>query len=268
MRYVLMLFGAFFLLAPSMAYAENASHSPAPASAAPAQTFTDAQRAEIERIVHDYLTKTHPETLLEASEELQKREQAETDAKSKAALASARDKVFNDPNSPVGGNPKGDVTVVEFFDYQCPYCKGAQPTVEKLLKEDKGVRFVYKDFPILGPSSVLAAKAALASVKQGKYIQFNEALMKAPFSHGARPKDDEELVFKTAKEVGLNIDKLKKDMEDDSISKIIDANMELAGELGARGTPYFIVGDQVYPGAMQYDELKKAVAAARAAQKK
>ena len=117
-------------------------------------------RAAIEDIIKDYLTKEHPEVLMEGMQELQKRDQASAEAKSEAAVKAATDKIFNNPDSPVGGNPKGDVTIVEFFDYQCGYCKMSEPTVEKLLKEDKNVKFIYKDFPILGPASTEAAKRA------------------------------------------------------------------------------------------------------------
>jgi len=201
---------------------------------------------------------------MEAMQELQKRDQANAEEKSEKAIKAATDKIFNNPDTPIGGNPKGDVTLVEFFDYQCGYCKMSEADVEKLLKEDKNIKLIYKDFPILGPMSATASKAALASVKQGpdKYVKMHDALM------GKKDHLTEDMIFDIAKGQGLDVAKLKKDMDDDSVGKIIQANLELGGDIGVRGTPMFIVGQQVYPGAMQYDQLKKAVTDARAAAKK
>ncbi len=253
MRYILCLACVALLgFAPTVARAADA----------PAATFSDAQRAEIESIIKDYLTKKNPEVMIDAMKELQNRQTADAAAKSKTALASSHDKIFNDPTSPIGGNPKGNVAVVEFFDYQCGYCKMTEPGVQKLLKEDRNVKFIYKDFPILGPMSVEAAKASLAAVKQGKYIQFHDALM------GIKDHLSEDLLFKAAKDAGLDVDKLKKDMNDEAIGKMVDANVALGESLGARGTPTFIIGEEVYPGAMQYEQLKKSVDDARAAAKK
>jgi protein-disulfide isomerase len=272
MRFPLLLIAALlFSLAPAAGYAADTPAATPATASTPAVTpkpLSDAERAAIEQVIQEYLTKKHPEVVMDAVQELQRRETAITQAQTKEAVTTNHDKIYNDPNSPVGGNPKGDVTVVEFFDYQCPYCKGMTASIEKLLKEDKQVKFIYKDFPILGEASVTAAKAALASVKQDKYIAFNEALMKAPFSHGRAPADDEVLVFKTAKDVGLDVDKLKKDMQSDENAKIVQANLDLAAALGVRGTPMFVINDQIFPGAMEYDQLKKAVDDARAAKAK
>jgi protein-disulfide isomerase len=274
MRHAVLLLAAAILTFATAAQAENASSAPnkdmpnltptpAAAPAAP-KTFSDADKAAIEDIVKTYLTKEHPEVLMEAMQELQKRDQASAEAKSEAAIKSSSDKIFNNPDSPVGGNAKGDVTVVEFFDYQCSYCKMSEPEVEKLLKEDKNVKLIYKDFPILGPMSVQAAKASLASARQGapKYIKFHDALM------NKKDHVNDEMLYQTAKDAGLDVEKLKKDMNDDAIAKQVQANIELGGEIGVRGTPMFIVGEAIYPGALQYDQLKKAVDDARAAPKK
>lgn len=227
-----------------------------------ALTFSDNDRAAIESIIKDYLVNKHPEVLKEAYDELQRREQNSADLKSKQALADQKEKIFSDSNTPVGGNPQGDVTVVEFFDFQCGYCKMAEPSIEKLIKDDKGVKFIYKDFPILGTASVTAAEAALASIKQNKYIAFHDALM------SRKEHLTEEVIYETAKNVGLNVEKLKKDMSDSAISKQIEKNIQLGSEVGVRGTPLFIIGDKFFPGAMQYDEMNKAVKDARAEEKK
>jgi protein-disulfide isomerase len=236
--------------------------TPAASTPAAAEPLTDAQRAAVEDIIKDYLTKKNPEVLMEAMQELQKRQAAETETKNKNALSSDHDKLYADASSPVGGNPKGDVTVVEFFDYQCGYCKMSEPTVEKLLKEDKNVKFIYKDFPILGPVSTTAAKAALASVKQNKYVAYHDALM------GFKGHLTDDDVYKVAKDVGLDVDKLKKDMEADDIAKIVEANVALGTDIGARGTPTFVIDTTIVPGAMEYPQLKKEVDDARAANKK
>jgi protein-disulfide isomerase len=248
------------------AYADSATPVPAttPAPATAAKTFSDADKAAIEDIIKTYLTKEHPEVLVDAMQEMQKRDQASAEAKSEIAIKSATDKIYNNPDTPVGGNPKGDVTVVEFFDYQCGYCKMAEADAEKLLKEDKNVKFIYKDFPILGPASSQAAKVAMAAAMQGtpKYIKLHDALM------AQKEHLNEDMVYKAAKEAGLDVEKLKKDMASDKVAKEVQANLDLGSEVGVRGTPMFIIGENVYPGAMQYDQLKKAVDDARAAAKK
>ena len=242
---------------PAMTWATDMT--PAPQVAAVG--FTDAQRAEIEDIIKDYLTNKHPEVMAEGMQNLQRKMHDAAEAKMKEGVNAAKEKIFNDPNSPVGGNPKGDVTVVEFYDFNCGYCKMSEEGVEKLLKDDKNVKFIYKDFPILGPVSVEAAKAAQASIKQGKFVAFHDALM--------NKKDhlSSEIIYQTAKDVGLDVEKLKKDMESYEVKTNLGNNMQLAQDLSIQGTPMFIVGDGIYPFAMDYEKLKQAVAAARSAKK-
>lgn len=243
-----------FIAQPAFA----ADATPVPASMAPVPAgFSDAQRAEIESIIKDYLVNKHPEVMAEGLQGLQKREEQEADAKSKAEINSAKDRVLNDPNSPVGGNPKGNVTLVEFFDYQCGYCKMSEEGVERLMKEDKNVKIIYKEFPILGAASGEASKAVLASVKQGKYQAYHDALM------SKKDHLSPEVIYGTAKDVGIDVDKLKKDMADASVTDQINANLKLGQDIGVRGTPMFIINDNIYPGALQYDQLKQAVSDAR-----
>ncbi len=251
---------ALFAMAPSSGFAADPQHAaPAPA----ANAFTDAQRAEIENIVKEYLTNKQPEVLAEGIQNLQKREQAEAESKTKESVNKERNRLFNDPNSPVGGNPKGSVTVVEFYDYQCGYCKLSEEAIERLLKEDKDVRFVYKNFPVLGPISVEAAKAGLASVRQGKFQVFHNALMTR------KEHLTSDMIYKVARDVGLNVDKLKKDMADASLTDALNADLKLGQDVGVRGTPMFIISNNaVYPGALQYEQLKKAVNDARSDTKK
>ena len=247
---VILLAAAFLSLSTSAAFAADA---PKP--------FSDADKAAIGDIIKNYLTKEHPEVVMQAVQELQKRDQESADTKSKKALETSKDKIYNNAESPVGGNPKGDVTVVEFFDYQCGYCKMSEEGVTKLLNTDKNVKFIYKEFPILGPVSRQASLAAIASVRQGKYDKFHDSLM----SKKEHLSDD--IIFNIAKDVGLDVEKLKKDMTDKDIIRIVDESLALGTEVGVRGTPMFIIGDKTHPGAMQYDELKKSIDEVRAAKK-
>jgi len=259
---LLFLTATLFSIMPALGYAEDMTPAPAPAAPEAAKTFSEADKAAIEDIIKDYLVNKHPEVLMQGMQELQKRDQANAEAKTKGAVTASKDKIYNDPNTPVGGNPKGDVTMVEFFDYQCGYCKMSEEGIEKILKDDKNVKFVYKDFPILGPMSVTAAKAALASARQNKYVKFHDALM------AKKDHLTEDMIYQIAKDVGLDVDKLKKDMSDDATAKIVQDNLTLGNDVGVRGTPMFIIGEQVYPGALQPEQLKKAVDDARAATKK
>ena len=159
----------------------------------------------------------------------------------------------SDPNAPVLGNPDGDVTVVEFIDYNCPYCKRAMPEVQGLLDEDPNVRLVYREWPILGEGSVYASRAALASRVQGKYEEFHLALM------GSRGRVEEASVLRIAKEIGLDIDQLKADMQSPDVDEHIESSMRLAQSLGFNGTPSFVVGDVLLPGFVEQAELQKAV---------
>ncbi|HEY0836395.1 MAG TPA: DsbA family protein [Azospirillum sp.] len=228
----------------------------APAARAQTPAFNDTQRRAIEEVVRDYLVK-HPEVIIEAIDELQKRERADTAAKQKDALSAHRQKIFQDPASPVGGNPQGDVTVVEFFDYQCGYCKAVVGDVATLLKSDGKVRFVYKEFPILGPASLTAAKAALAARAQDKYEPLHNALM----AH--KGQLDDAKIYQIAASAGLDVERLKKDMATPEVEQALGANHALAEALGIRGTPAFVVGNELVPGAIKLDEMKRLVAQAR-----
>jgi protein-disulfide isomerase len=173
------------------------------------------------------------------------------------ALKSRADEVFRDPDSPVGGNPNGDVTLVEFFDYNCPYCRQVAPLLLEAVAADPRLRVVFKEFPILGPNSVFAAKAALAAHKQGNYLAFHDGLMK---SHGAL---DERKVLEAAAAAGLDVDRLKTDMEAPTIQALLDRNLDLGRALRLNGTPGFVVGDGVFAGARDLKGLQALISAAR-----
>lgn len=201
----------------------------------------------------------NPELVLEALQTLEARQAEAQAAAAAATLADERNVLERDPNAPVLGNPDGDVTVVEFFDYNCPYCKRAMPEIDALLAEDGKIRFVLREWPILSEGSAIAARAALAARKQGKYAELHNALM------GARAKLDEASVLRIAGEVGLDLAQLKADMQSPEVEEHIATSMRLADALGFNGTPSFVVGDQLIPGFVEKAQLAEVVAAARAA---
>ncbi len=219
---------------------------------------TPEQRQQIEQVIRDYLTK-NPEVLIEALQAAEQKVKEQQEERARAAVAARRDELINDPAAPVGGNPKGDVTIVEFFDYRCPYCKQVEPTLAALLKEDAKLRIVYKEFPILGPESVIASRVALAALKQGpgRYERFHSAMM------NAKGQITEEVVLKVAADAGLDMAKIKSDMTAPEIEAVIKRNYALAEALNVRGTPAFIIGDTIAPGAIDLDTLRKMVADAR-----
>jgi len=199
----------------------------------------------------------NPELVLEALQALEQR-QAEAEAKAAlSALSAERSTLEQDSNAPVLGNPDGDVTVVEFFDYNCPYCKQAAPEIDALLEADKSVRLVLREWPILSEGSAFAARAALASRVQGKYAEFHEALMTM------RGRLEAETILRIAGETGLDVDKLQVDMKSPEVDEHIATSMRLAEALGFNGTPAFVIGDQLIPGFVERDQLTEAVAAAR-----
>jgi protein-disulfide isomerase len=223
---------------------------------AAADDFTPAQKKAIEAIVHDYLT-NHPDVLIDALQAADAKMKSEAREKAQQTLAERRKEVFDDPATPIGGNPHGDAALVEFFDYRCPYCKEVQPSIDALLGQDHGLRVIYKEFPVLGPISVTAAHAALAARKQGKYDAFHDAMM------AAKGQVTDDTVYAIAASVGLDVGRLKRDMAGPEIDGLIKANFDLAEALDIRGTPAFIVGDKIIPGAVDLNSLKQAIADSR-----
>lgn len=216
-------------------------------------TFDPGQTEAIEKIVQDYLME-HPEVIRDAIQALQAKEEAAKADQQANALSQYKEKLLTDPASPVAGNPMGDVTIVEFFDYKCPYCKRVTPALAELLAGDKGVRLVFKEFPILGESSVTAARAALAAQKQDRYFEFHNALM----AH--RGDFDMAAIEAVAKETGVDFAKLQADMKAPEVDQQLRETHELAIALGIRSTPTFIVGDEIVPGAISIDDMKALIA--------
>jgi protein-disulfide isomerase len=213
------------------------------------------QTEEVERIVRDYLMR-EPEVIYQALQELQRRQAAEAAERQRVAVSENRDRLHDDPGAPIAGNPDGDVTLVEFFDYRCGYCRRVVASVQELLDEDPDLRIVFKELPVLGEDSVRAARAALAAEKQGGYVPFHFALMRA---------DDlsEQAIVAHAEEQGLDPDRLLEDMASSDVSRIIDENYELANALGIEGTPAFIIGDALLPGAIPKAQMEALIEEAR-----
>lgn len=241
------------MILASAAIGLMAGFHPAPVAA---ETVTDDERLRIESIIRDYLLK-NPEVLQEAYEVLQARDRSKQEEAAQKTIAENGAAIFKSPDDYVAGNPDGNVTVVEYFDYNCQYCKRAAPEVQKLIESDKNVRVVLKEFPILNDGSSFAAKAAIASMKQGRYWELHRALIEesGPI--------DEKRTLEIAKSVGLDTERLVEDMKDDGVENIIRQNHELAQKLGINGTPAFIVGDKLIPGAISAEELAQEVATVR-----
>src|SRR5271169_6419027 len=228
----------------------------APPRSIAAEELAPAQRQAIEAIIHDYLMQ-NPDVLIEALRAAEDKASRDADVKAALVLKDRRREVFDDPATPVGGNPEGDVTIVEFFDYRCPYCKQVQPSLQALLDEDHKLRFIYKEMPVLGAPSVTAAHAALAARFQGKYEHFHAAMM------ATKGQITDEVIYQVAGSIGLDVDRLKRDMAAPEIEQALKANLALASALEIRGTPGFIIGEHVVLGAIDLEALKNLVADAR-----
>ena len=223
--------------------------------------MTAEQKAEVEALVKQYIL-DHGEILIESVNNYQKKEEEaankESEVKAKELLVSLKD----NKDVAVVGNPDGDVTVVEFFDYNCGYCKKAFEEIQSLVKDDKNVKIVLYDMPILGPESHEIAKWALASKKQGKYWEYHQALMQ---HQGGK---DADTFKKLATEAGLDAEKLAKDKDAPEIETEIQKHLEVARNLGIQGTPGFLIDEKVFRGYIPYDAMKSSIKEVRAAKAK
>jgi protein-disulfide isomerase len=228
--------------------------------AASAQSFTDTQRSDIEAIVKKYLI-GHPEVLEEAMNELSKRQAADEAAKHEASVAKNADEIFNSPRGVVLGNKDGDVTFVEFFDYNCGYCKRAMADMLDLLKNDPKLKVVLKEFPVLSEGSVEAAKVAVAVRMQDptgkKYLDFHQKLL------GGRGPADKARAMAAAKDAGLDVARIEKDLASPEVKSTIEENFKLAEDMGLNGTPSYVIGKQIVVGAVGLDGLKEKIGMAR-----
>ncbi len=231
--------------------------TPAQAQQSTPQVFETFEEQAIREIVRQYLL-DHPEVMIESLQTYQEQQKLAEAERQREALKAKQAVLTADPDTPVIGNPDGDVAVVEFFDYRCGYCKKVVNDLRPVVEEDGNIRLVMKEFPILGPESKLAARAALASVKQGRYEEFHFAMMTS------RGQINEASIMALAEQSGLDVARLKQDMESGEIDDLLQKNFELAQSLGIGGTPAFVVGDKLYPGALDMKSLKALIAEARA----
>ena len=227
---------------------------------ASAQSFSDGQRGEIETIVRNYLI-AHPEVLEEAMTELNKRQAAAEAEKHEASVAQNANAIFNSPRGVVLGNKDGDVTFVEFFDYNCGYCKRAMADMLDLLKSDPKLKVVLKEFPVLSQGSVEAAQVAVAVRMQDpsgkKYLDFHQKLL------GGRGPADKARAIAAAKDAGLDIGRIEKDLASPEVRATIEENFKLAEAMGMNGTPSYVIGKQVVIGAVGLEGLKEKIGVAR-----
>jgi protein-disulfide isomerase len=227
---------------------------------ASAQSFSDTQRGDIESIVKSYLI-AHPEVLEEAMAELNKRQAAAETEKHEMSVAKNADMIFNSPRGVTLGNKDGDVTFVEFFDYNCGYCKRAMADMLELMKTDPKLKVVLKEFPVLGPGSVEAAQVAVAARMQDpagkKYLDFHQKLL------GGRGQADKAHAMAAAKDAGFDMARLEKDSASPEVRATIEENFKLAEDMGMNGTPSYVIGKEVVVGAVGLDGLKEKIGIAR-----
>ena len=221
-------------------------------------TVAPEQRRVTEAIVRDYILR-NPEIILEAIRSLQSREQAVAGERAIRAVAANHWALRHDPATPVGGNPNGDVTIVEFFDYACPYCRNAHSILAQLIKDDPNIRIVYKELPVLGKASVFAARVGIAVhlLAPERYLDFHAAMFQA------RGRPSQDIVIQVAIELGLDHLRLMEAIESEEVGQLISRNRKLAKTIGVSGTPGFLIGDAIVPGLVQIDQFNQLIAQAR-----
>jgi protein-disulfide isomerase len=223
---------------------------------APNEQNVPTAKSDIQTTIHDYIL-AHPEVLIESLQQAKRKDEERQAAATKSFIGTHKKELLEDSNSPVLGNRNGDVTLVEFFDYRCPYCRQVDPLLRRLVSEDPKVRIVQKQLPILGPTSVLAARAALAANNQGKHEQLHDALMTE------KPNFDEARILKVAGDLGLDLVRFKADMASPEVDAEILGSARLAKGMNLTGTPAFIVGLELVPGATNLETLKSMIDDAR-----
>jgi len=232
----------------------------AAAPPARAQEFSAPQRDAIEKIIKDYLLK-HPEVLQEVMAELEKKQQLAEAEKARSAITNHSEALFNSPRQVVLGNPQGDVTFVEFFDYNCGYCKRALADMVELMGKDPKLKVVLKEFPVLGPGSVEAARVAVAVRMQDKtgkkYLDFHQKLLMG------RGQADKARALAAAKDAGLDVARIERDINSDEVRQTLEESLKLAEKLGLNGTPSYVIGPNVVVGAVGIEQLKEKVNSAR-----
>ncbi|MEM7619299.1 MAG: DsbA family protein [Pseudomonadota bacterium] len=222
------------------------------------KSTSDLTKADVENIIKDYLL-SNPEIIEQAAVKLREQQAEQQEKRLREGIARYSDNIFRAKHDYVAGNPDGDVTIVEFFDYNCGFCRRAFGDLARLIEADPKVRVVFKELPIFGADSQAAARAAIASIKQNKYFEFHRELLIQPGNA------NQEKSMKIAKELGMDLEQLQKDMEANDVRDALEKNMELSQNLGVEGTPFYIVGNDVIPGAPDdlFDQLVAKVKTAR-----
>jgi protein-disulfide isomerase len=224
---------------------------------APAQeALTPEQKQAVEQTIRDYIL-ANPEVVRDALLELQRRQQEAEQVARQGAIAELHEYIATLPADYVKGDPAAETAVIEFFDYRCPYCKAVTPAIDGVVAEDPGVRVVLIEFPILGEESLFASRAAIASRAQGKYLEFHDAMM----TH--KGKLDQDTILELADDAGIDVEKLKSDMKGPEIDALIGRHHQLADKLGVTGTPAFIIGQELVPGAIDAETMKAKIKQAR-----
>lgn len=220
------------------------------------QTLSTSETKVIEGIVREYIL-NNPEVIVEAIELFQANQKTLSNQASLRALKHQHKQIYEDPETPTSGDPNASVTIVEFFDYRCPYCRSMSALLVDLIDAEEDVRIIWKELPILGEESVFISQAALAAGIQGKYFDFHRTIMIT------RSGLSQDWVMTLAEGIGLNMEKLKKDMKSDAVNRQIEANQKLAKKLGIQGIPAFIIDGKIFPGALKPDKLKRLIEEAR-----
>jgi protein-disulfide isomerase len=228
----------------------------APGGASTQEALTPEQKRAVEGVVREYLL-SNPEIVRDALIELQRRQEEAQQAARQGSIAELHDYVATMSPDFTKGDSKAETAVIEFFDYRCPYCKAVTASIDRVIEEDKGVRVVLIEFPILGEDSVFASRAAIASRAQGKYMEFHNAMMSYRGSLG------QDTVLEVAEDVGIDVEKLKTDMQAPEVDALIRRHHEIAEKLGVTGTPAFVIGQEMVPGAIDTDTLRAKIERAR-----
>lgn len=226
-----------------------------PAAAQQSTPLSDAQEGAVRTLILETI-RENPELLIETIVAYQNQVATETEERQREAIAERREELLSDPNSGVLGNPDGDTVIVEFYDYNCPYCRRAAPELSTLIAEDPDLRVVMREWPILGPDSEAAALASLAALAQGKFTAFHDALM-------AQPRANAATIRRAADAAGLDFAQLKADMRAPEFQAHIARSREIAQQLGITGTPTFIIGNTLVPGFVKSRQLAAIIAETR-----
>jgi protein-disulfide isomerase len=248
-----LILGLALILSPAIPDPAEAQEQSHPGNFAPEQI------EGIEQIVRDYLL-AHPEVLIQSLNDFRSRQEVAENERQQQAVLASRAALTQDPDAPVLGNPAGDVAIVEFFDYKCPYCKRVAGVLQDVVAADGNIRLIMKEFPILGPKSIKASRAALAAFRQGKYEEFHWALMTEPGDMS------DPHIRRIARSVGVDVERMMVDMESPEIQAIIQRNHDLAQSLQITGTPAFVIGNTLIPGAIDRKTIERLIDQARAEQ--